>query len=662
MKKITSIQFVNYKAFYGNGEQNIITIKDGKSVLIYGENGSGKSSIYEGIKQFFNSSDNTKEVIPARHLNVPAIETVYDDEIEGQVEVKVIINEVAVKVTFEDAGILEEKIFGVPTENVKGTRYISNANLLNSFLSYRELLRTYLMDNLKDKIEFRRKFAALLIETILAKNINGGTQTSYASFWEHLHRPFGKNKNEDFDKFKIGLVKDIKNINLVLNEIISFFESELKVQLILTTSYIDYYYSLKTDRIGNYPICEIDLKIELFGENVENDEENHLTVLNEARLSAIAISIYFASIINAPQVGFDYKILFLDDIFIGLDMSNRIPLLRILTEFKKPKVILSYSELTSKFDESIQLIDGVKQYEENPFFDSFQVFITTYDRYWFGVAKDYFENRVVNKWSYIEIFANKRDGLDFNTPLVYNSLDYLEKANYYFKKHDYPTCANHLRKAIEKRIKELLPKNRFYIKTINSETGFEELKKINSLSGFIDRFILYHDEIGIDASELVELKNLKDWYFNPFSHDNIGTPIYKREVETAKALVDKLYKFEINILVEAGTNLYFQFLNEEGNTREYKIELLENIRSVFTNNQHIITDANVKCYEWTKDGHIEMPVWPNSKLFHFYRNKKIGFFKDPNLEVDNLEIQEEVKTIDNDTTLKTMLENYLLLK
>jgi AAA15 family ATPase/GTPase len=35
----------------------------------YGENGSGKSSIYEGIKTIFLSTvHNTQPVIPARHL------------------------------------------------------------------------------------------------------------------------------------------------------------------------------------------------------------------------------------------------------------------------------------------------------------------------------------------------------------------------------------------------------------------------------------------------------------------------------------------------------------------------------------------------------------------------------------------------------------------
>ena len=52
MKRISAIEFVNYKAFYLSGDENKIVIPNGKSVLIYGENGSGKSSIYEGLNNF----------------------------------------------------------------------------------------------------------------------------------------------------------------------------------------------------------------------------------------------------------------------------------------------------------------------------------------------------------------------------------------------------------------------------------------------------------------------------------------------------------------------------------------------------------------------------------------------------------------------------------
>lgn len=653
MKTITSIQFVNYKAFYGDGEQNKVTIPEGKSVLIYGENGSGKSSIYEGIKQFFNSADNTQEVIPSRHLAVSKTETIN----QGEIEELEVVNEVAVKITFDDNGNSEQKTFGVPRENVKGTRYISNANLLNSFLSYRELLRTYLMDDLRDKQEFRRKFATLLIETILAKNKNSATQNSYSKDWNDLFRPRGRYKEELLSKFERGLKYDINRINLILNEILNYFEPDLEVQLDLSEIKIEYYHSNKVDRLGLYPICEVDLKVKLFGIEVENDEENHLTVLNEARLSAIAISIYFSSLINAPQKGFLYKLLFLDDIFIGLDMSNRIPLLQILTEFRKPIIAETLDPETVEIIESIQEIGGVKQYEPQPFFDSYQVFITTYDRYWFGVARDWFESKSVNNWGYLELYSGHNDQLGFNIPVIYSSLDYFQKANFYFQKHDYPTCANHLRKALEKRIKELLPPNAFYIEKDDPKTGLKEIKKLNTLGGYIDRFISYNRENGIDASELVDLKNLKDWYFNPFSHDNIGTPIYKKEVEIAKNLVEKLHNFKIYVIAPAGTELFFQFSNENGNTSEYKIKLIENIRCIVTEGTNVITDAKIECVEWKKDGVIKNQNWGEKKLFNFYNNKKNAFLiQDMSMQVDNSVYGSELNLLSNGIELQSLIK------
>jgi len=47
--KIKTIEIKNYKAFYGKH-----TIKiGGKNIFIYGENGSGKSSLYYALKDFF---------------------------------------------------------------------------------------------------------------------------------------------------------------------------------------------------------------------------------------------------------------------------------------------------------------------------------------------------------------------------------------------------------------------------------------------------------------------------------------------------------------------------------------------------------------------------------------------------------------------------------
>ena len=652
MRKIISIQFVNYKAFFGEGEQNLITIPNGNNLLIYGENGSGKSSIYEGLKQFFNSADNTLEVIPSRHIAFSKTRLVN----EGTDDEKEEINEVSVKVIFQNEhGVNDERIFGVPTETVRGTNYIGNANLLNSFLSYRELLRTYLMDNVKDRKEFRKKFALLLVETILAKNRNTVTQKSYVKSWEDLFIPKVWYKEYTLTRFIQGLEYDINRINLILNEILKYFEPDLEVQLKLTFAEIQYIHLEREDREGKYPVCEVDLIVKLFGEEVENDEENHLTVLNEARLSALGISIYFASLINTLQDGFQYKILFLDDIFIGLDMSNRLPLLQILTQFKKPIIEKYVDDVTHQVIERILEVDGVKQYEENLFFNSYQIFVTTYDRYWFEVAKDWFENKAKDRWQFLELYANKTPDLTFNTPVVYNSLDYLQKANFYFSKHDYPTCVNYLRKALEKRIKKLLPANLHFAEALDSETGVTEIKKLKNLHQYIDKFILFCDANGIDSTEISVLKNLKDWYFNPFSHDNIGTPVYKKEVEIAKAHVEKFYQLTIEELAPAGTNLFFRFSNDAGDTREYKITLSENIRHIISNDENILTDARMNCYEWARNGTVDNPTWGETKLFHFYNNKKNHFFHTPDEQVDKSVFWDVIYFQDSELPLNSIL-------
>ena len=53
--KITKIGIKNFKAFRG---PDVITLgKKGQNLLLYGENGSGKTSLYEALKLFLESSE-----------------------------------------------------------------------------------------------------------------------------------------------------------------------------------------------------------------------------------------------------------------------------------------------------------------------------------------------------------------------------------------------------------------------------------------------------------------------------------------------------------------------------------------------------------------------------------------------------------------------------
>ena len=46
MKKITQIKINNYKAYI---EEEVINLPQGENLLIYGENGSGKSSLFPSL-------------------------------------------------------------------------------------------------------------------------------------------------------------------------------------------------------------------------------------------------------------------------------------------------------------------------------------------------------------------------------------------------------------------------------------------------------------------------------------------------------------------------------------------------------------------------------------------------------------------------------------
>jgi len=142
--------------------------------------------------------------------------------------------------------------------------------------------------------------------------------------------------------------------------------------------------------------------------------------LNEARLSAIAISIYLGMIKRHPQLR-PYKILFLDDIFIGLDISNRLPLLKILEDH----------------------------------FPEYQVYITTYDRTWF----EYVRGFLGTNWKVLEFYAQDVNG-GYEIPKIVDGTDLIRKSRFHYNNSDYKASAVYARSAFEKIIVNYCVKKR----------------------------------------------------------------------------------------------------------------------------------------------------------------------------------------------------------
>jgi len=147
------------------------------------------------------------------------------------------------------------------------------------------------------------------------------------------------------------------------------------------------------------------LNIDFFQKSIPQ----HQRFLNEARLSALAISLYLASIKVNPLTG-ALKILVLDDLLIGLDMSNRLPLFEILKN---------------------HFIDVDKD-------NQFQIIMTIYDKVWYELVRNYFGP---GKCKYTEIYTKSLKYDDFEIPVIFNENGYLNRAKHYLTEKDYGVSA-----------------------------------------------------------------------------------------------------------------------------------------------------------------------------------------------------------------------------
>ena len=242
--------------------------------------------------------------------------------------------------------------------------------------------------------------------------------------------------------------------------------------------------------IGN----SIKLNIDFFEKSIPK----HQLFLNEARLSALAISLYLASIKVNPLTG-ALKILVLDDLLIGLDMSNRLPLLDILK---------------NHFIE----VDKDKQ---------FQVIMTTYDKVWYELVRNYFGPE---KWKYIEIYTKSLKDDEFEIPVIFNENGYLVKAKYYLTEKDYKASAVYLRTEFERIVKTICDKQKIpvcYHKNQKETTSEDFWSAIES-------------QTDLDPALIHEITIHRSVVMNPFSHYDLEKPEFEKELKETIIAVEKL--------------------------------------------------------------------------------------------------------------------------
>jgi energy-coupling factor transporter ATP-binding protein EcfA2 len=484
--KIKTIEINNYKAFYGEQKINV----GGKNLFIYGENGSGKSSLYYALKDFFQSS---MEGIDLNNLENIFIE----EDKKGNSYIKVTFNP-------NSKNEYKNQKFQL-TATAKNTdsateTSIRDANKLKSFLTYKHLLEIHHIQK-GNQIDLFN----LLVNGVLKHfryTLTHGKELG--ELWQTVENNIAKATEHSYN-----LTQKKKDVNAALKIFNDAFSELFKPD---SPEYILKHADPILDQFNHH------LKIKLNYRQAKADaeykavENNHVHIdltyagktisqphlfLNEARLSAIAISIYLGMIKRHIQL-IPCKILFLDDIFIGLDIANRLPLLNILkTEFP-----------------------------------DYQIFITTYDKPWYEYAKSFLEG--AENWRTIEFYAQEtKQG--YEIPLIKDDGDFLHKAKKHFDSCDYKAAAVYTRSAFEKILQK-------YCKDKKKKIIFKLRLKDYTTEDFWNEV-----KQDIEPNTKAEIEQYRSLVLNPFSHYDTETHELKTELENAISAVDNL-KNELNAL------------------------------------------------------------------------------------------------------------------
>lgn len=475
--RVTDIRIKNYRGFYG--EHHICLEKDGKNLMLYGENGSGKSSLYTGLKDFFLSSVKKLPEID-ENIFTPA-----SQKDTAYIKLTIRESEASSKTTDFELNAIQKEI--VSADKL----LIADANKIKGFFDYRSLLKTHLDFSGKAEVDI----FDILIKYILPHAINRFTNNEIGSEWKQILEEYKSYKgarrvawlHKNTDSFTKGLKLLLQEIETDTNKFLAYFDKSISAKIAFDECYYE-----ETDKEleGNNAI----LKINFY----KKDVQKHHLFLNEARLTALAICLYLASIKVNPTKG-ALKVLVLDDLLIGLDMSNRLPLLALLKE--------NFIEVNAD--------------------QRFQIIMTTYDKIWYELVKNYFG---VEKWKFIEVYSKKLQDDDFEIPLIKHDNGYLEQAKKHLAEKDFKASAVYIRTEFER-----------LVKTICDKKSIPVLYKKNQKDVKSDDFwTAIESQTDIDPALVAEITIHKGVVMNPFSHYDLEKPEFEKELSDTIASIKKL--------------------------------------------------------------------------------------------------------------------------
>jgi len=412
MKGIEKIIIQNFKAFR---DQKTFTLK-GKHMLVYGSNGSGKSSLYFALYTILqcDTKDNSK------------IENYFDsDEDENLLNVFERKNRPAfIKLILTND---KKKLYtlnkkGLSPANTKKREVLSEMNLASEFISHRLLINFYNFRNSKE-IDLYSVFDRDIFPFVQ-------TETGRKILFEEIINDLKIKGENGYSRKNLlnSWLAEIADLNSELEKLINYIDRNATTFLHKHFQYKNLKIVVKVKRGFDYrkvgkttsyellpPFIKLSIQ-QLKSPLPPKDIDRPQSFLNEAKLTAIALAIRFTILEKRPKKP-EIKILALDDLLISLDMSNRMDVLKMIFNL----------------------------YEKD-----YQLFFFTHERGFYNEIKRWTEGKDT-AWNYV-LF---KDPIN-NKIQTKNDKEDIDRAKQFLKDNDFDSCALALRKTVEGSIKEYL--------------------------------------------------------------------------------------------------------------------------------------------------------------------------------------------------------------
>lgn len=556
MYKIKNIKLTNFKFFFG--DKNIKF--DLKHILIYGENGSGKSSIYWALHCFLHSTLK-KDVDSVRKYFLPLSNS--DESIKNRYAHDGKNSGVSITLAHQDHQRYAD-ISAEVSNNVVNTQtndIIKLMTLSSELINYRTIYNMYLATN-RSSVRLFDYFTKNLMEFInlgveLTSIYGNKISQNSLEWWKYIEKgvvpyttmtdPRYIQFQEHVDKFNEKFSDYLQLITGEANRCLQEdFKEDFRIKFKYTKAiFNDFKYDdsgKPHGRTRSTTPPEIELIVEL--PNLTGKAaivERPQSYLNEARLTSIAIAIRLA-ILRERYIDKAPRIMVLDDLLLSLDLGNRSSLLKIIFE--------KYASI-------------------------YQLIILTHDRTFFDCVINHLsDNEIMDNWKLYEMYETL-DG-DRLIPSIVTYQSPLSKAYAYFRGNnrpiDYNACGNNQRQALEAIFKE-----QFRNYSLRNDQG--ELISLDNMmiAECISRAMSLYPTIMFDINLLQELDIHRKQSLNPSSHHNPQSNFYKKEIERTFEIIHLLQQHKIEKLVIADSIITLDIRCDDDSILSYKIQLLDDI-------------------------------------------------------------------------------------